>query len=196
MIEVAVLDAGLDDVEGRGDDQRGRGAADGGDEVLRPRRRVVVVEPEDLLLGEGGAAEEGEGARRVAGGGPAGAAVEAQALVGDDAEEPPRPERGRVGLSLDLEDVEGQQDDLADADERARGGIHDGFAGASAEGGVEVIPVVLGQVVSYEGLAAVFVYSLQDLGGKRVSLRPSLSLLYATSSLCIRQHSLSRGIMR
>ena len=55
VLKVAVLDAGLDDVEGRGDDERCRGTGDGGDEVLEPGGLVVVFEVEEVLLGEGGA---------------------------------------------------------------------------------------------------------------------------------------------
>ena len=42
--------------------------------------------------------------------------------------------------------------------------MHDCFAGAGAEGGVELVAVVEGEVVAGEGLAAVFVDSLEDLG--------------------------------
>lgn len=41
--------------------------------------------------------------------------------------------------------------------------MHDCFAGAGAEGGVELVAVVEGEVVASEGLAAVFVDSLEDL---------------------------------
>lgn len=63
-------------------------------------------------------------------------------------------------MALYFQDVEGEEDDFADADERAGGGVHDCFAGAFAEGAVEGVAVVEGEVVSCEGLAAVFVYSL------------------------------------
>nr|GFD60917.1 hypothetical protein [Tanacetum cinerariifolium] len=65
---------------------------------------------------------------RVAGGGPAPAAVQAKALVGDDPEQPTAPEGLGVGLALDLEHVERQQDNLANANERAGRGVHDGLA--------------------------------------------------------------------
>jgi len=53
IVKVAVLDPGLDDVQGRRHDQ-GRGCSgDGGDKVLEPRRLVVVLKPEEELLGEG-----------------------------------------------------------------------------------------------------------------------------------------------
>lgn len=58
VVKVAVLDAGLDDVERRGDDERGRGAGNGGDEVLEPRGLVVVLQLEQVLLGKGRTAEE------------------------------------------------------------------------------------------------------------------------------------------
>ena len=41
--------------------------------------------------------------------------------------------------------------------------MHDCFASARAEGGVELVAVVEGEVVPCEGLAAVFVDSLEDL---------------------------------
>lgn len=57
-LKVAVLNTGLDYVERGGNDERCRGTADGGDEVLVPRGRVVVGEVENLLLCEGGTTEE------------------------------------------------------------------------------------------------------------------------------------------
>lgn len=56
-LEVAVLDARLDDVEGRGDEDGGAGARDGGAEVLGPGRAVVVLEVEEVLFRGGGASE-------------------------------------------------------------------------------------------------------------------------------------------
>ena len=41
--------------------------------------------------------------------------------------------------------------------------MHDGFSRAFAEGGVEAVAVVEGEVVAREGLAAVFVDALEDL---------------------------------
>ena len=63
VVEVAVLDAGLDHVEGGGDDEGGGGAGDGGDEVLEPGGFVVVLEGEEEFFCEGGAAEELWGVR-------------------------------------------------------------------------------------------------------------------------------------
>ena len=67
-------------------------------------------------------------------------------------------------MAFYFEDVEGEEDYFADADEGAGGGVHDCFAGAGAEGGVELVAVVEGEVVAGKGLAAVFVDSLEDLG--------------------------------
>jgi hypothetical protein len=47
---------------------------------------------------------------------PAPATVQPEALVLDDLENAPATEGFRVGLALDLEDVEREEDDLADAD--------------------------------------------------------------------------------
>lgn len=58
VVEVAVLDTGLDDIEGSGDDKRGGGTGNGGDEVLEPAGLVVIGEVEEVLLGEGGSSEE------------------------------------------------------------------------------------------------------------------------------------------
>ena len=132
---------------------------------------------------EGGAAEEGEGAGRVTGGGPAGAAVEAHAFVGDDAEYATAAEGFGVGLAFDLEDVEGKEDDFADTDQTdvhvsaqssiycgsGKGaipsscGVHDSFARTFAERSVKLVAVVLCEVISCEWLTAIFVYSLEDL---------------------------------
>jgi hypothetical protein len=52
----------------------------------------------------------------VSGRRPAPATVQPEALVLDDLENAPATEGFRVGLALDLEDVEREEDDLADAD--------------------------------------------------------------------------------
>lgn len=48
--KVSVLYAGLYDVEGSGDEEGGRGAGDGGYEVLEPGGTVVVFEFVEILL--------------------------------------------------------------------------------------------------------------------------------------------------
>ena len=132
VVKVLVLDASLDDVEGRRHDQRGRRAGDGGDEVLEPRRLVVVLQREEELLGKGRTAEQlweiesacldrafGSGvrgrewtyrkrARGVSGRRPLPSSVQAEPLVLDDLDNAAATEGLGVGLALDLEDVKRQ----------------------------------------------------------------------------------------
>lgn len=58
MLEVAVLDTGLDHIQGGGDNQRGASTAYRGDKVLRPASLIVVCEGVDVFLGESRATEE------------------------------------------------------------------------------------------------------------------------------------------
>lgn len=58
-----------------------------------------------------------EGARSVTGGSPAPSSVQAEALVGDDLEDTTAAEGLGVGLSLDLQDVQGKEDDLSNSDQ-------------------------------------------------------------------------------
>lgn len=143
VVKVTVLDTGLDDVERRGDDERGRRAGDGGDEVLEPGGLVVVLEVEEVLLGESRASEElrngslsvlildgccellsgwrmgayGERSGGVASGGPSPASVQAKALVGNNLEDATAAEGLGVRLALDLEHIEGQQDDFTNTNQ-------------------------------------------------------------------------------
>ena len=71
---------------------------------------------EDFFFGKGGAAEEGKGAGGVASCCPAGAAVEAHAFVADYAAYASAAEGFGVGLSFYFENVEGEEDDFANAD--------------------------------------------------------------------------------
>lgn len=104
-----------------------------------------------------------EGTGGVTGCCPAPAAVQTKALVGNDPEQATAPESLGVGLALDLEDVERQQDDLTNANQRTSSRVHDGLAVAAAEGLVEGVAVVSGEVVACEGLSAVLVDALEDL---------------------------------
>jgi hypothetical protein len=58
VLEVAVLDTGLDDIERSGDDERGRGTGNGSNKVLEPASLVVILEVEKVLLGEGRTTEQ------------------------------------------------------------------------------------------------------------------------------------------
>ena len=58
ILEVAVLNTGLDNVERGGHDQRGASTSDGGDKVLRPGCGVVVLQGIEILLCSCGTTEE------------------------------------------------------------------------------------------------------------------------------------------
>lgn len=129
----------------------------------------------------------GEGARGVARRCPAPAPVQAEALVLDDLEHAAAPEGLGVGLALDLEHVEGQEDDLADADQASRRRVHDGLARLLAKRILKVFAVVCPEVVARHRLAAVLVYPLEDLdcrttNAHRSANPPSFSL---SLSLCV-----------
>ena len=112
-----------------------------------------------------------ERTRRVTGCCPAPATVQTEALVGDDPEQTASTESLGVGLALDLENVERQQDDLTDTNQGTGGGVHDGLAVALAECLVEGVAVVPGEVVASERLSTVLVDALEDL---RITVSPSL----------------------
>lgn len=137
VLEVAVLNTGLDHVQGSRDNQRGTGTADGSDEVLGPRGLVVVLQAVDVLLGKGRSTEEleyklangilglerdaidtySERARGITGGSPAGTAVKTHTLIRDDLEQATATEGLGVGLTLNLQDIQREQDDLANTDQ-------------------------------------------------------------------------------
>jgi hypothetical protein len=66
-------------------------------------------------------------------------------------------------LSLDLENVQGQKNNLTNTDYGTCGRVHDGLAIALAECAVEAVAVVVCEVVAYEGLSTELVHSLKYL---------------------------------
>lgn len=72
-------------------------------------------------------------------------------------------------MTLDLEHIQGQQDDLADTDQTTSSGVHDGLSGLLAEYVLELGAVVLAEEVPGNGLATVLVYPLQNLVSGGVS---------------------------
>lgn len=161
--EVAVLYPSLNNVKWRGDDKRCGGTGDGCDEVLEPASLVVVLELEEVLLGCGRASEEGERTWRIACRRPAPSSVQAEALVANDSQDATATERLWVCLPLDLQHVQWEKDDLANADQASGGRVHHGLASALAEGAVEGAAMVLRQVVAHEWLSSVLVHSLKNL---------------------------------
>ena len=58
VLEIAVLDTGLDHIKRSRNDERSSGTGNGSDKVLHPGSRVVVLEAVDVLLGEGRTSEK------------------------------------------------------------------------------------------------------------------------------------------
>jgi hypothetical protein len=119
---------------------------------------------------------------RVTGCCPAPATVQTEALVGDDPEQSAATESLGVGLALDLENVERQQDNLTDTNQGTGGCVHDGLAIALAECLVESVAVVPGEVVASERLSTVLVDALEDL---RIAVSPSLISVNRTASYLV-----------
>jgi len=168
VLKVLVLHPRLDDIKRRGHKQRRRRTRNRRDKVLEPRRLVVVLQLEQVLLGERRATEQRERTRRIAGRCPSPAPVQAKALVCNNLHHATAAEGLRVCLALDLEHVEGQEDDLSYADQGAGSRVQDGLAGLLTKGILKVGSVVLRQVVARDGLTAVLVYSLENLLRERV----------------------------
>jgi hypothetical protein len=61
-----------------------------------------------------------ERSRGIARSRPTPAAIETEALVGDDLEDASALESLRIGLAFDLEDIEGKQDNFADTDQTSK----------------------------------------------------------------------------
>lgn len=58
VLEIAVLNSRLDNVERGRDNERGGSTSDRGNEVLEPASLVVVLEVEEVFLGESGSSEQ------------------------------------------------------------------------------------------------------------------------------------------
>lgn len=169
VVEVSVLDSGLDDIERSRDNQRGRGTKERGNNVLAPGGLGVVLESQNVLLGKGVTSKQSKGSGGVSGSGPAPASVQTHTLLLDDLEEASALESLGVSLSLDLEDIEGQENNLSNTDQGTGGGRQKSLSGLLAEGLLVGGAPGLGQVLVDEGLATVLVNSLQNLVAGGVS---------------------------
>jgi hypothetical protein len=107
--------------------------------------------------------------RRITSRSPAPTSVQAETLVLDNLEHTTAAESLGVRLTLDLEHIQGQQDDLADTDQTTSSGVHDGLSGLLAEHVLELGAVVLTEEVPGNGLTTVLVYPLQNLVSGGVS---------------------------
>ncbi|KAI6769715.1 hypothetical protein HG530_004344 [Fusarium avenaceum] len=137
VFEVAVLDTGLDNIKRSRNDQRSRSTSNGSNKVLEPAGLVVVLKVEEVLLGESRTTEElswvsilvhpirsdfktySKRTRSVTGSSPAPTTVQTETLIGNDLEDTTATEGLGVCLTLDLEDIEGQKNDLTNTDQTA-----------------------------------------------------------------------------
>ena len=110
---------------------------------------------------------------------PACSPIQPKALVTDDLDNSTASEGFWVRLSLDLQNVKWKEDDFSYANKTARrqhrnvidystnspsrAGMHHCLAMSFPECTIEGISMILGQVISYERLATIFIYSLQNL---------------------------------
>ena len=127
--------------------------------------------------------------RGVTSGSPASTAVEPHALVGNNLEETTSTEGLRVCLSLDLQDIKRKKDNFTNTNQTSfrprqqacvrqaiiqiflpsSSGVHDGLSGSLSKGIVKCGAVVLSQVVTRKRLATIFVDSLHNLCGNKIS---------------------------
>lgn len=184
VLKVSHLDAGLDDIERSGDDEGGGSTTDGCNKVLVPGSGVVVLEVEDELLSSGGTTKElhhmlaivpsgcvgylrratySERARGVSGGSPLPSTVQSHTLIGNDLEKTTALESLWVGLTLDLQDVQWEEDNLSNTDQRTSSGGHDGLSGTLTESILEGSSVVVGKVIASEWLTTVLIDTLENL---------------------------------
>lgn len=106
VLEVSVLNSGLDNVKGSGDNQAGRCTGDGGDKVLAPGSLVIILKLEQFFFGPSRSAKERERTGGISSGRPPGSTIETESFIGNNAKEASRSESFRVRLPLDLEYIE------------------------------------------------------------------------------------------
>jgi hypothetical protein len=111
-IERPILNPRLDDVEGLGHRYGRRGPDAGCDGVLRPRRAGPVLPHPHERLRRGIPPEEGEAAGGISHGRRGRAAVQAESLLREDADNPTSLELFGRGLGLHFQRVQRQEDDL------------------------------------------------------------------------------------
>ncbi len=121
--------------------------------------------------------------RGISSSGPTRTSVETHPFIGHDSKNASAPKCFGVSLSLDFQDIQRQQNDLANANQTSRlrqrmaapccsiyppcsppsSGMHDGLPRPLSKCIIEFLPMVQCEVISCEGLAPIFVYSLQNL---------------------------------
>lgn len=126
----------------------------------------------------------------VTGGCPAGTPVQTHTLIGDNLDEATTAEGLGVRLTLNLQDVQRQQDDLTNTDQTrvrdrsatwgyrvyfkendrspASSGVHNSLAITLSEGVVKLVAVLLSQEVTGERLTTILVDTLEDLSCSQI----------------------------
>lgn len=108
-------------------------------------------------------------ARRIPRRRPSPSPIKPKPLIPNDPQHTPSPKRLRVRLPLNLEHIQRENHNLANPNQTARRGMHDGLTITPSECSIEVVPVVLGEEVAREGLPAVLVDALEDFVGSGVA---------------------------
>lgn len=134
VIEVLVLDTGLDDIERGRNEERSRGTSNRGDEVLEPGGLVIVFKPKEISFGESWSSEElykmliisnvnaevrvtnSKWSRGISGSSPLPSSVETETLISHNPDHTSSSECFWVCLSLDLQDIKREEDDLSNTD--------------------------------------------------------------------------------
>ena len=120
VLKVSRLDTSLDNIKRSRDHERSGCTADRGNKVLEPRSRVVILKGIDVLLGESRTTEKSKRARSISGSSPAPSSVQSESFILDDLEEAPTLKGFRVGLTLDLKDVQRKKDDFTNTNQAVK----------------------------------------------------------------------------
>lgn len=89
--------------------------------------------------------------------------VQAHSFVSNNLHNTTTTESLGVCLTLDLEDIQGQESNLSDSDKGTSRGVHDGLSGLLSKDVVELVLVVAIQELVDEGLTTKLVNTLHDL---------------------------------
>lgn len=109
LLEVRVLNPRLHDIQGSCDGDASDCTGNAGNEILAPGSFAVILDTEDVVLGEGGSTEKRKRPGSIARHCPTPSAVERCTLFGKDTEDTTATESLGVHLTLDLEDIEGEE---------------------------------------------------------------------------------------
>lgn len=150
----------LDDVERLRDDDGRDGSRHARRDILTKSRIPIVRQAEEFVLRERRTAKKSERSRSVPHHRPIPPAVQSETLIGENPDKAPLPEGFWVGLTFDLEDVEREEDDFANADKTACCGVSHGLTVLLSEDVDEGLLVAGIEKVVGKGLTAELVCRL------------------------------------